>query len=299
MHTIKQHSMQAIGLMLLGVFMLSTMDVGLKMLVANYGSMQVVFFRCAFSMPLFLVWMLASDRSLFRTAYPGGQLLRGVLGLIMLYSVGECFRELQLADAYAIFFAAPLLITLLSGPMLGEPAGMMRILAALIGFVGVLIVLQPSTSGWVSYGGLMGLVAMVFYSLTAILLRRIGGRDRTMTIAFWFILLVGIGSGLSALPNWQPINFPRDWPWLMLIGVTGALGQILLTAAFRRASVAVVAPFDYVHMVWAVLYGFWFWSYLPDSRTWIGSAVVIASGLYVLYREHRAHKRLLATLERP
>ncbi|MDZ4731236.1 MAG: DMT family transporter [Xanthomonadales bacterium] len=296
MHSVKQHSLQAIGLMLLGVFMLSTMDVGLKMLVENYGSMQVVFFRCAFSMPLFLVWMLATDRSLFRTAYPGGQLLRGVLGLIMLYSVGECFRELQLADAYAIFFAAPLLITLLSGPMLGEPAGMTRILAALVGFAGVLIVLQPSTGGWVSYGGLMALIAMVFYALTAVLLRRIGSRDRTMTIAFWFIFLVGTGAGLAALPNWQTVNFSRDWQWLVLIGVTGALGQILLTAAFRRASVAVVAPFDYVHMVWAVLYGYWFWSYLPDSRTWIGSGVVIASGLFVLFREHRAHRRLRAQL---
>lgn len=296
MHSVKQHSLQAIGLMLLGVFMLSTMDVGLKMLVENYGSMQVVFFRCAFSLPLFLGWMLATDRSLFRTAYPGGQLLRGGLGLIMLYSVGECFRELQLADAYAIFFAAPLLITLLSGPMLGEPAGMMRILTALVGFSGVLIVLQPSTGGWISYGGLMALIAMVFYALTAVLLRRIGSRDRTMTIAFWFILLVGTGSGLASLPNWQTVNFSRDWQWLVLIGITGALGQILLTAAFRRASVAVVAPFDYVHMVWAVLYGYWFWSYLPDSRTWIGSGVVIASGLFVLFREHLAHRRLRAQL---
>jgi drug/metabolite transporter (DMT)-like permease len=291
MYPVKQHSLQAIGLMLLAVFMLSTMDVGLKMLVENYGSMQVVFFRCAFSLPLFVVWMLFTDRTLFRTAYPGGQLVRGVLGLVMLYSVGECFRELQLADAYAIFFAAPLLITLLSGPMLGEPAGLMRTTAAIIGFSGVLLVLQPSGSGWISYGGLMAVVAMVFYSLTAILLRRIGSGDRTMTIAFWFVLLVGTGAGLAALPNWQPVNFSRDWVWLLLIGVTGAVGQVLLTAAFRRASVAVVAPFDYVHMVWAVIYGWWLWSYLPDGRTWIGSAVVIASGLYVLYREHRAHRR--------
>lgn len=291
MHPIKQHSLLAIGLMLLAVFMLSTMDVGLKKLVENYGSMQVIFFRCAFSLPLFLAWMLLTDRTLFRTAYPGGQLVRGLLGLVMLYSVGECFRELQLADAYAIFFAAPLLITLLSGPMLGEPAGLMRTMAAVIGFAGVLLVLQPTGSGWISYGGLMAVIAMVFYSLTAILLRRIGSRDRTLTIAFWFILLVGIGSGLGALPDWQPVNFSRDWVWLLLIGITGTLGQILLTAAFRRASVAVVAPFDYVHMVWAVLYGWWFWSYLPDSRTWIGSGVVIASGLYVLYREHRAHRK--------
>src|SRR5688572_26036578 len=155
MHPIKQHSLQAIGLMLVAVFMMSTMDVGLKMLVENYGSMQVVFFRCAISMPVFFVWMATTDRSLFRTAYLGGHVLRGLLGLAMLYTVGECFRVMQLADAYAIFFAAPLLVTLMSGPMLGEPAGLMRTLAALVGFAGVLIVLQPSGSGWNGYGALM------------------------------------------------------------------------------------------------------------------------------------------------
>jgi drug/metabolite transporter (DMT)-like permease len=282
---------QAIGLMLVAVFLMSTMDVALKSLVENYGSMQVVFFRCAMSLPVFLVWMLATDRSLFQTAYLGGQVLRGVLGLAMLYCVSECFREMHLADAYAIFFAAPLLITLLSGPMLGEPAGMLRIVAALSGFVGVLIVLQPGGDSWISYGGIMGLLAVVFYTLSVILLRKLGAKDRTLTIAFWFVFVVGVGAGVSALPNWQPVDIDRDWHWLVLLGITGTLGQVILTAAFRRASVAIVAPFDYVHMVWAVLYGYWFWSYLPTSQTWIGSAVVIASGLFVLYREHHAHRQ--------
>ena len=151
----------------------------------------------------------------------------------------------------------------------------------------MLIVLQPSGSGWVSYGGLMALMAMVLYALSVILLRRLGSKDRTLTIAFWFVFLVGIGSGLLAIPDWKPIRFEHNWHWLLTLGVCGTLGQILLTAAFRRASVAVVAPFDYVHMIWAVMYGWWFWSYLPDSRTWVGSAVVIASGLFVLCREHR------------
>jgi len=287
MYPVKQHSLQAIGLMLIAVFMMSTMDVGLKMLVAEYSSMQVVFFRCAMSMPVFFVWMLISDRSLFRTAYLGGHILRGGLGLGMLYAVGECFRVMQLADAYAIFFAAPLLVTLLSGPMLGEPAGLMRTLAALTGFAGVLIVLQPSGSSWNGYGALMALAATVFYAFSIILLRKMGSGDRTLTIAFWFVFLVGAGAGLAALPNWQPVNWSRDGHWILLLGLTGTLGQVLLTAAFRRATAAVVAPFDYVHLLWAVLYGWWFWSYLPESRTWIGAGVVIASGLFVLFREHR------------
>jgi drug/metabolite transporter (DMT)-like permease len=291
MHPVKQHSLQAIGLMLVAVFMMSTMDVGLKMLVEHYGSMQVVFFRCAMSMPLFFLWMVFTDRTLFRTAYPRGHLLRGVLGLAMLFTVGECFREMQLADAYAIFFAAPLLVTLLSGPMLGEPAGMARIVAALLGFSGVLFVLQPTGSGWIGYGGAMALLGTLFYALSVILLRKLGSNDRTLTIAFWFVFLVGMGAGLLALPDWKPVNWSRDWQWLLILGATGTLGQILLTAAFRRASAAVVAPFDYVHMLWAVVYGWWFWSYLPDSRTWVGSGIIIASGLFVLYREHRIARR--------
>jgi drug/metabolite transporter (DMT)-like permease len=175
--------------------------------------------------------------------------------------------------------------------MLGEPAGMIRIVAALSGFVGVLIVLQPGGDSWISYGGIMGLLAVVFYTLSVILLRKLGAKDRTLTIAFWFVFVVGVGAGVSALPNWQPVEIDRDWHWLVLLGITGTLGQVILTAAFRRASVAIVAPFDYVHMVWAVLYGYWFWSYLPTPQTWIGSAVVIASGLFVLYREHHAHRQ--------
>jgi drug/metabolite transporter (DMT)-like permease len=208
----------------------------------------------------------------------------------MLYAVGECFRELQLADAYTLFFAAPLLITLLSGPILGEPAGKTRVVAALLGFIGVLIVLRPSASGFVAYGTAMGLVGMVAYAFTSLLLRRLGGLDSTVTIAFWFVTVCGIGAGLLAIPHWRAVE-PDHWRILLVLGITGTFGQLCLTAAFRRASVAVVAPFDYTHMIFAVIYGLAFWGYLPDTRTWLGAAVIIASGLFIIYREHRVGLR--------
>ena len=163
---VEQHSMQAIWLMLGSVFFMSTMDAVIKILVVDFHSLQVVFFRCAMSFPLFATWILIRDRSLFRTHYPGGHLLRGILGLFMLFSVGECFRELHLADAYTLFFAAPLLITLLSGPILGEAAGKVRIVTALAGFIGVLIALKPSANSLISYGAAMGLLGMVAVSFT-------------------------------------------------------------------------------------------------------------------------------------
>ena len=287
MHPIRQHPLQAIGMMLVSVFLFSTMDVVFKMLVVKYGSLQVTLFRCATAMPLLMIWILAIDRSQFKTAYPVGHLFRAALGLGMLYSVGECFREMQLTDAYAIFFAAPLIITLLSGPILGEPAGVFRITASLAGFSGVLVVLNPTGASWIGHGALMGIVAVILYAFSSLLLRRLGHKDGAVTISFWFVTLVGAGAGLMTLPSWQPLDY-SDWPLLLILGITGASGQVLLTAAFRRASAAVVAPFDYSHMLWAVIYGYIFWDYLPGMQTWIGSAILITSGLLILYRERRS-----------
>lgn len=283
--------MKAIGLMSLAVFMLSAMDLALKQLVEHYSSMQVIFLRGSLSAPLLAVYMLGWDRKSFRVKYPKDHLLRAAIGLLMLFGVGESFRELQLADAYAIFFAAPLLITMLSGPILGERAGPFRLAAAAVGFIGVLIVLQPGAdSQLISYGSAMALVSVVAYSFMALLLRRMGHHDSTVAIAFWFIALVGIGGGLLSIATWKPLQW-EHWPWFLLLSITGTLGQLMLTGAFQRASVAVIAPIDYTHMIWAVVYGYIFWGHLPGINTWIGTAVIVASGLYIIFREHRINKR--------
>jgi drug/metabolite transporter (DMT)-like permease len=266
------------------------MDVSFKILVESYSSMQVVFFRCFLSMPLFLVWILLTGPRQLKTAHPFGQAVRALFGLGMLYATGECFREMQLADAYALFFAAPLLITLLSGPVLGEPAGLARIVASVVGFSGVLVMLNPSTGGWMGYGATMGMIAVLLYAVSSLLLRRLGREDSTITITFWFVLLVGMGAGLLSMGGWKPVNYD-DWPLLLILAITGTGGQILITAAFRRASAAVVAPFDYTHMLWAVIFGYFLWGYLPGVQVWVGSAILVLSGLFILYRERRVASR--------
>lgn len=290
MNQVQQRPLQAIGLMLISVFLFSTMDVIFKILVETYSSMQVVFFRCALSMPLFLAWILLTGTGQLKTAHPFGQVTRAVMGVGMLYATGECFREMQLADAYALFFASPLLITLLSGPVLGEPAGMARIVASLLGFSGVLIVLNPAVSGWPGYGAIMGLIAVALYAVSSLLLRQLGRMDSTVSITFWFILLVGAGAGILSVPGWKHVA-SDDWPLLVALAITGTGGQILITAAFRRASAAIVAPFDYTHMIWAVIFGYFVWGYLPGLQTWVGSAILVLSGLFILYREQRAAAR--------
>lgn len=295
-NALEQDPLKAIGLMTLGVCLLSAMDLALKQLVEHYPSMQVVFIRGMSSAPLLAMWMLLRKDENFRVKHPFDHLLRAALGLIMLFAIGECFRELQLSDAYAIFFAAPLLITILSGPILGEKAGPFRLAAAAIGFVGVLIVLQPGMeSELVSYGAIMALVVVFAYAFMALWLRRMGHHDSTVTIAFWFITLVGLGGGLLSIWNWRPFQW-EHWPWVVLLGLTGTFGQLMLVGAFKRASAAVVAPLDYTHMIWAVIYGYIFWGHLPGMSTWIGTAIIVGSGLYITFREHRIKQRQLAVI---
>ena len=185
-NAVEQDAMKAIAMMSLAILLLSAMDLGLKQLVEHYSSMQVVFLRCAMSAPLLAIWLLFRNRTAFRVKYPAHHLLRAAIGVVMLFGVGECFREMQLADAYAIFFAAPLLITLLSGPILGEKAGPFRLAAAAVGFIGVLIVLQPgANSQLISYGAVMALVSVVAYAFMVLLLRQTGHHDNTVAISFW------------------------------------------------------------------------------------------------------------------
>ncbi len=297
-HSVEQDPIKAIILMTAAVFMMSTMDLAIKQLVDHYPSIQVVFLRCVFSAPLFAIWIFFRNRSLFKPKRFKDHFLRATIGLLMLYAVGECFREMPLADAYAIFFAAPLLITLLSGLILKEPAGPLRLSASIIGFIGVIVVLKPGSSAFLSYGSAMGLVAVVAYSFVVLLLRSLGRQEHSITIAFWFTALVGAGSAIFAFNSWQPVLI-EHWPWLLTLGLSGTAGQVLLTAAFRRASAVVVAPYDYLHMLWAVLFGWWFWGDLPGSRVWIGSSIIVASGLYILFREHKLKHKVVAPLSNP
>lgn len=288
---VAQNALHAVAWMLWGVFLLSTMDVAIKVLVVHYPSLQVAVLRCAISAPLFALWIVVMNRRLFRTRHLRAHAGRAALGLVMLWAVGEAFRELPLADAYAIFFAAPLIMALLSGPVMKEPAGPWRLGACAVGFIGVLVVLEPGTDALLSRGSVMALIAVACYAVVALMVRALGREEHSLTIAFWFTALCGTFGAVLLPGRWVPLA-AEHWPWLLLLGVTGTLGQVALVAAFRRASAGVIAPLDYTAMLWAVLYGWWIWGELPDQRTWFGAAIIIASGLFVIARESRAARRL-------
>jgi drug/metabolite transporter (DMT)-like permease len=200
-----QNSLHAVGWMLWAVFLLSTMDVAIKQLVEHYPSLQVAVVRCAVSAPLLALWIALQNRRLFRTRRIKAHVIRGGLGLLMLWAVGEALRELPLADAYAIFFAAPLVMTILSGPVMKEPAGPLRIGACTVGFLGVLVVLRPGATSLISYGSVMALLAVACYAIVALMMRALGRDEHSLTIAFWFTFVCGTIGAFLLPGRWQPL----------------------------------------------------------------------------------------------
>ena len=136
-------------------------------------------------------------------------------------------------------------------------------------------------------GGLAALAAAAMYALGVILIRIATRTDTAAATVFWTLLVLTVLSGLLSISTWRPLR-PEHWIWVLLIGVTGAIGQWLLTDAFRRCEASVVAPFEYSALLWGVALDWVVWQVLPNQRMLFGSAIVIGSGLYLILRERRA-----------
>lgn len=279
---------RAVLLMLVSVALFSLMDAGLKTLSTHYPPFQVASLRGMASLPLVLAWALATagPRALLRVRWPL-HLLRGVLGVAMMASFVYALRTLPLSTAYSIFFVAPLLITALSVPILGERVGPRRWTAIAIGLLGVLVVLRPTGEGMLTLAGGAVLVAALGYAVSAITVRVLARTDSTQAITFWLLALMALGAGALALPDWVALRGEHAWI-IVAIGVAGALGQYAITEAFRVGEASLIAPLEYTALVWGVGLDLLLWGVLPDAITWLGAAIIIASGLYLLRRE-RVH----------
>jgi drug/metabolite transporter (DMT)-like permease len=283
------HRWRAAVLMLVSVALFALMDAGLKLLSPHYPPLQVSALRGMASLPFVLAWVVASvgvgglATTLFRVRWPL-HALRGVLGIGMMAAFVYALRTLPLSTAYTIFFIAPLLITALSVPILGERVGSRRWTAIAIGFVGVLVVLRPTGDGLMSLAGLAVLFAALGYSISAITVRILARSDSNQSIVVWLLISMAIGAGALAWPDWVAIR-PEDL-WLILgLGIAGTLGQYCITEAFRRGEASLIAPLEYTALLWGVLLDFSVWHVLPDGMTWLGAAIIVLSGLYLLRRE--------------
>src|SRR6201991_1843389 len=288
-------SLQAIGLMLTAVAAFSGMDTLLKLLSEHYPPMQVVALRGASAVPFMVLPLLVMGRlRLLKPVRMGMHAVRALLQLFVLVAFVYAVRALSLADAYAIFLSAPLIVTALSVPLLGEHVGWRRWVAISVGLVGVLTMLKPSASSLVSLGAVAAFLSAGGYAFNAIALRIVTRTDSTVSVTFWMISLMTAMALCLAAPQWIPIR-GEDWVLLAAIGLFSSIAQHLLTEAFRRAAPSVVAPFEYTALLWGIGIDRIVWGVFPSSRVYIGGGIVIASGLYLIWREHSTRASPIAS----
>jgi drug/metabolite transporter (DMT)-like permease len=291
-----QASLLGIYCKLAGLVLFCTMDAMVKALGGVYGPFQLMLFRSVVALlPVALIVWRAGDLGIVRSNRPWLQAARVAAGLGSSAGFFYVFPRMPLVDAYAISFAAPLFMVGLSVPMLGEQVGWRRWSAVAVGFVGVIVMLDPLGISFHAIS-LVVLGATFCYALSTVLVRATSRHDSDAASLFWFSVVSSVVSFAAAVPQWVWPS-PMDWVWLIVLGLLGGVGQVLVIRAWRLAPAAVLAPFDYAGIVLAVLYGYLWFREEPSWTVWLGLPLVIGSGLYILYRERvRARRKGLQAL---
>ncbi len=259
----------------------STMVKGLG---PGYPVSQIVFFRCFLAfLPIFFVMNRAGGWHVLRTRRPGAHLFRVAVGGVALFVGFYALTLMPLADYFAFTYAAPLFATMLAIPILGERVGIRRWTAVGFGFAGVLIMLQPGVKTF-AYAEMVAIAAAFTYALAIIAVRNLARTEHSASTVFYFTLAGLVLAGVVLPFEWRTPTM-KELGLLLGIGLMSGIGQLLMTDAYRLAPTSVVAPFDYTSMIWALILGYALFGDFPEPIVLAGAAVVIASGVYIIYRE--------------
>ncbi|MFW5678816.1 MAG: DMT family transporter [Pseudomonadota bacterium] len=300
-----------------GMVCVTLNDALMKWLSPTYALHQAVLIRSFFAIGLLLAiaWFTTGLAAL-RTKRPGLHLLRGGLVIFVNSAYFLALAAMPLAEAMAIFFVAPLFITLLSVPMLGERIGPWRLAAVVIGLSGVLVMLRPGGDGW-QLTALLPVAAAVAYAFMQLLTRRLGMTDRALTMTFtmqscFLVFSAGVGLAIGD-GRFGDVEHPslafllRAWTWpaaadvalLALCGTLVALGGMLISQAYRLAEATAVAPFEYTALPIAVFWGWMLWGDVPDLVAWTGLVLIAGGGLLVIWREAYRRRPIVAARPMP
>jgi S-adenosylmethionine uptake transporter len=288
-----RRNLVAIGSIVAAFASFSCGDSIVKWLSAGYSVLQLVFMMTLFSLvPIIVLVARSGGLKAMRPRQPRLVAVRAALLVANSVLGFTALKLLPLADAYTVFFTGPMMITALAVPLLRERVGWRRWSAVIVGFCGVLIILRPGVAE-LSLGHLAAIVATVFYALSVIVLRRLGPSEPSGGL-----LLAQMGGLLLATAPTLPFVFvmpsASDFGLMAMAGVFSGLGQIGMLKAYRTAPPAVIAPFQYTQMLWGTLFGYLLFQELPNQWTVLGSLVIIASGLYILWRETVVGHRIRA-----
>lgn len=271
-------------------FMLSVMNVFAKILSETHHVVEIAFYRNLIAtLPfLFMIFVMKKREIVKINSRVKGVIARAVIGTISLVTTFAAFAAMPMADTTAFLFTASLIIPVLGFFFLGEKVGIYRWGAVIVGFIGVLIMLNPH--GNVNMLGIiLALSAASMHAVLQTILRYLGKTEKPETITFYF---VAIGTLVAAIPLPWLSNTPTlsELPLFLGVGLTGLAAQYLLSIAFGNAPAAVVTVFNYSGIIWATIFGWLIWMDWPAHSIWIGGSIVIASNIFIIWRESRKGK---------
>ncbi len=284
---------RGILLLLAATLFFSISDVMAKILGAHIPVIEIGWIRYLTFFVIILGVGAREGRVRLHVNHPWVQLVRGAMMVVSALFFIFALRFLPIADAAAVGFVSPLLITALSVPMLGEVVGIRRWSAIGVGFIGVLIVIRPGT-GTFQPAAFLVLASSLAWAVASILTRRIAGRDDASATMMWAAVvgLVALSVAIPFVyvaPRWQDVALN------IALGTVATIGQYWMILAYRYASASLLAPFSYVQLIWSTASGWLVFGTLPDEMTLLGAAIITASGLYTLHRERiRARERSAA-----
>ena len=273
-----------LALLAFGIFAMH--DVIVKILGAHYSPFQIVFFSVLFGFPLATIMLIRdAEPGHLRPVHPWWTLTRTAAGVITGVCAFYAFSTLPLAQVYAILFAAPLLITILAIPILGETVRLRRWAAVIVGLLGVLVVLRPGATE-LTLGHLGAMVAALGSALTSIIVRKIGRDERSVVLLLYPMLANFVLMGALLPIVYQPMP-ALHLGGLALMSIMAFAAAALVIAAYKAGEAVIVAPMQYSQILWAAIYGALFFDEYPDLWTALGAAIIIASGVYIVLREGR------------
>lgn len=280
----------AFVLMGTAVLCFSLVDATAKWLTHGYDPWQIVFLSriVPIVVALIIAYRETGNPFNFYTRFPKVQILRAALTIPMIWCFFTGLKLMSLAEAITIAFTAPLFITMLSRPMLGEKIGRRRWSAVAIGFVGILVALRPGV-GTIGIGPILVIISAFAYALSMVLLRRFAGQEPTHNILFYSAIGAFLVGGFNAVPIWiEPDAI--DWGLLLLVGVWGVFGSYAVIRAYRLGEASMLAPLEYTALIWSIMFDLWLFSLTPVPAVLLGAAIVIASNVYIAHREHKVAK---------
>ncbi len=281
-------TLRGLGYAFLGFAVFASHDALIKVLGGTYSVMQIIFFATLFSFVPMAVTIL-TDRTTgnFLPHHPWLVLLRSALMVTAMVCAFYAFSVLPLAEVYSLLFSFPLIVTVLSIPILGEVVRVQRWAAVAVGLIGVLIVLRPGSTD-ITLGHLAALTAAFCSAFGSVLVRKIGNEERSAVLILYPMLLAILVMSLMQPAVYQPPSL-LHLAMMALVGVFSVIAQHLIILAYRAAPAGVVAPSQYSQIIWATLFGMIFFGERPDGWVAVGASIIIASGVFVVWRESRSN----------